>query len=156
MSEVTQKDLDILETNEWLEALESVVREEGVERAQFLLEQVINKASDEGVDISSGNVTNYINTIAKDKEPVYPGNEQIEHRIRSIIRWNAIMIVLRGSKKDLDLGGHMASYQSSAAFYEVCFKNGTPSRCMQTNFTLITWKECIKKFIFYEQFVETN
>ena len=75
MSEVTQKDLDILETNEWLEALESVVREEGVERAQFLLEQVINKASDEGVDISSGNVTNYINTIAKDKEPVYPGND---------------------------------------------------------------------------------
>lgn len=123
MSEVTQKDLDILETNEWLEALESVVREEGVERAQFLLEQVINKASDEGVDISSGNVTNYINTIAKDKEPVYPGNEQVEHRIRSIIRWNAIMIVLRGSKKDLDLGGHMASYQSSAAFYEVCFNH---------------------------------
>jgi pyruvate dehydrogenase E1 component len=123
MSEVSRQDVDALETQEWLEALESVVREEGVERAQFLLEQVLEKANVEGVAMPAGVNTNYINTIPVDKEPAYPGDQALERRIRSIIRWNAIMIVLRASKKDLDLGGHMASYQSSAAFYEMCFNH---------------------------------
>ncbi|QFU21028.1 pyruvate dehydrogenase (acetyl-transferring), homodimeric type [Shewanella eurypsychrophilus] len=123
MSEHMLKDLDPLETQEWLSALESVVREEGVERAQFLLEQVLDKARLDGVDMATGINTNYINTIPTSQEPAYPGNTTLERRIRSIIRWNAIMIVLRASKKDLDLGGHMASFQSSAAFYEVCFNH---------------------------------
>jgi pyruvate dehydrogenase E1 component len=116
-------DVDALETQEWLAALESVVREEGVERAQYLLEQVIEKARLDGVDMPTGITTNYINTIPAHKEPAYPGDTTLERRIRSIIRWNAIMIVLRASKKDLDLGGHMASYQSAASFYEVCFNH---------------------------------
>ena len=116
-------DVDALETQEWLQALESVVREEGVERAQFLLEQVLDKARLDGVDMPTGITTNYINTIPADQEPAYPGDTTLERRIRSIIRWNAIMIVLRASKKDLELGGHMASFQSSAAFYEVCFNH---------------------------------
>ncbi|MCG3759086.1 pyruvate dehydrogenase (acetyl-transferring), homodimeric type [Vibrio cincinnatiensis] len=116
-------DVDALETQEWLAALESVVREEGVERAQFLLEEVLEKARLDGVDMPTGINTNYINTIPAAQEPAYPGDTTIEKRIRSIIRWNAIMIVLRASKKDLDLGGHMASFQSSAAFYETCFNH---------------------------------
>ena len=123
MSEVNKIDVDALETQEWLQALESVVREEGVERAQFLLEQVLEQARLDGVDMPTGITTNYVNTIPVEQEPAYPGDVNIERRIRSIIRWNAIMIVLRASKKDLDLGGHMASYQSSAAFYEVCFNH---------------------------------
>ncbi|BAJ00235.1 pyruvate dehydrogenase (acetyl-transferring), homodimeric type [Shewanella violacea] len=123
MSEHMLQDLDPLETQEWLSALESVVREEGVERAQYLLEQVLDKARLDGVDMATGINTNYINTIPTSQEPAYPGNTTLERRIRSIIRWNAIMIVLRASKKDLDLGGHMASFQSSAAFYEVCFNH---------------------------------
>ncbi len=123
MSEHMLQDLDPQETTEWLSALESVVREEGVERAQFLLEQVLDKARLDGVDMATGINTNYINTIPTNQEPAYPGDTTLERRIRSIIRWNAIMIVLRASKKDLDLGGHMASYQSSAAFYEVCFNH---------------------------------
>ena len=123
MSEVNKIDVDALETQEWLQALESVVREEGVERAQFLLEQVLEQARLDGVDMPTGITTNYVNTIPVDQEPAYPGDVNLERRIRSIIRWNAIMIVLRASKKDLDLGGHMASYQSSAAFYEVCFNH---------------------------------
>lgn len=123
MSEHMLQDLDPLETQEWLSALESVVREEGVERAQFLLEQVLDKARLDGVDMATGINTSYINTIPTSQEPAYPGNTTLERRIRSIIRWNAIMIVLRASKKDLDLGGHMASFQSSAAFYEVCFNH---------------------------------
>lgn len=123
MSEGMKYDVDALETQEWLKALESVVREEGVERAQFLLEQVMEKARLDGVDMPTGINTNYVNTIPLDKEPAYPGDASLERRIRSIIRWNAIMIVLRASNKDLDLGGHMASFQSSAAFYETCFNH---------------------------------
>ncbi|MEI6858630.1 MAG: pyruvate dehydrogenase (acetyl-transferring), homodimeric type [Shewanella sp.] len=123
MSEHMLQDLDPLETQEWLSALESVVREEGVERAQYLLERILDKARLDGVDMATGINTNYINTIPTSQEPAYPGNTTLERRIRSIIRWNAIMIVLRASKKDLDLGGHMASFQSSAAFYEVCFNH---------------------------------
>ncbi|SFC45841.1 pyruvate dehydrogenase (acetyl-transferring), homodimeric type [Pseudoalteromonas denitrificans] len=123
MSEVQNHDIDALETQEWLQALESVVKEEGVERAQFLLEQVLEQARLDGVDMPTGITTNYVNTIPADQEAAYPGDVNLERRIRSIIRWNAIMIVLRASKKDLDLGGHMASYQSSAAFYEVCFNH---------------------------------
>ncbi|TMO63733.1 pyruvate dehydrogenase (acetyl-transferring), homodimeric type [Pseudoalteromonas aurantia] len=123
MSEVNKFDVDALETKEWLQALESVVKEEGVERAQFLLEQVLEQARLDGVDMPTGITTNYVNTIPADKEPAYPGDVNIERRIRSIVRWNAIMIVLRASKKDLELGGHMASYQSSAAFYEMCFNH---------------------------------
>jgi pyruvate dehydrogenase E1 component len=123
MSEVNKIDIDALETQEWLQALESVVKEEGVERAQFLLEQVLEQARLDGVDMPTGITTNYVNTIPADQEPAYPGDTTIERRIRSIVRWNAIMIVLRASKKDLELGGHMASYQSSAAFYEMCFNH---------------------------------
>ncbi|WP_299006174.1 pyruvate dehydrogenase (acetyl-transferring), homodimeric type [uncultured Shewanella sp.] len=123
MSEHMLQDLDPSETQEWLAALESVVREEGVERAQYLLEQVLDKARLDGVDMPTGITTNYINTIPAAQEPAYPGDTTLEHNIRSIIRWNAIMIVLRASKKDLELGGHMASFQSSAAFYEVCFNH---------------------------------
>ncbi|WP_150138621.1 pyruvate dehydrogenase (acetyl-transferring), homodimeric type [Candidatus Enterovibrio escicola] len=123
MSEVMKNDVDVLETKEWLDALASVVCEEGVERAQFLLEQVIEKARLDGVDLPTGITSNYVNTIPVDKEPEYPGNVKLERRIRCIIRWNAIMIVLRASKKNLDLGGHMSSYQSASAFYEVCFNH---------------------------------
>ncbi|MGI2261401.1 pyruvate dehydrogenase (acetyl-transferring), homodimeric type [Shewanella sp. GXUN23E] len=123
MSEHLLQDLDPTETREWLAALESVVREEGVERAQYLLEQVLDKARLDGVDMPTGITTNYVNTIPAAQEPAYPGDVNLERRIRSIIRWNAIMIVLRASKKDLELGGHMASFQSSAAFYETCFNH---------------------------------
>ena len=117
------KDIDAQETSEWLEALSTILEDEGSERAQFVLEQVMDKARKEGVNLPHGINTNYVNTIPSDQQPVYPGDLKIEQRIRSIIRWNAIMIVMRASKKDLDLGGHMASYQSAAAFYEVCFNH---------------------------------
>jgi len=117
------KDIDAQETSEWLEALATILEDEGSERAQFVLEQVIEKARKEGVNLPNGINTNYVNTISVDKQPAYPGDLKLERRIRSIIRWNAIMIVMRASKKELDLGGHMASYQSAAAFYEVCFNH---------------------------------
>ncbi len=123
MSDILNSDIDAQETSEWLDALATILEDEGSERAQFILEKVIEKARSEGVNLSKGINTNYINTIALSQEPMYPGDIKLEQRIRAIIRWNAIMIVMRASKKELDLGGHMASYQSAAAFYEVCFNH---------------------------------
>ncbi len=154
MSESTKYDVDALETQEWLAALESVVREEGVERAQYLLEQVMDRARLEGVDMPTGITTNYINTISLDKEPAYPGNVDLERRIRSIIRWNAIMIVLRASKKELDLGGHMASFQSSAVFYETCFNHFFRAPNQQDGGDLVYYQGHISPGIYARAFVE--
>ncbi|EOB4246119.1 pyruvate dehydrogenase (acetyl-transferring), homodimeric type [Vibrio metschnikovii] len=147
-------DVDALETQEWLAALESVVREEGVERAQFLLEEVLEKARLGGVDMPTGINTNYINTIPAAQEPAYPGDTTIEKRIRSIIRWNAIMIVLRASKKDLDLGGHMASFQSSAAFYETCFNHFFRAPNEKDGGDLVYYQGHISPGIYARAFVE--
>ena len=154
MSEVSQIDIDALETKEWLEALESVVRTEGVERAQFLLEQVLEQARLEGVAMPTGITTNYINTIPPQQEPAYPGDVNLEKRIRSIIRWNAIMIVLRASKKELDLGGHMASYQSSAAFYETCFNHFFRAPNEKDGGDLVYYQGHISPGIYARAFVE--
>ena len=154
MSEVSKVDIDALETKEWLEALESVVRTEGVERAQFLLEQVLEQARLEGVAMPTGVTTNYINTIPPQQEPAYPGDVNLERRIRSVIRWNAIMIVLRGSKKELDLGGHMASYQSSAAFYETCFNHFFRAPNDKDGGDLVYYQGHISPGIYARAFVE--
>ncbi len=154
MSEVINNDVDALETQEWLAALESVVREEGLERAQFLLETVLDKARLDGVDMPTGVTTNYINTISPDQEPAYPGDTTLERRIRSIIRWNAIMIVLRASKKDLELGGHMASFQSSAAFYETCFNHFFRAPNAKDGGDLVYYQGHISPGIYSRAFVE--
>ncbi len=147
-------DVDALETQEWLAALESVVREEGVERAQYLLEQVLEKARLDGVAMPTGVPPNYINTIPAAQEPAYPGDTPIERRIRSIIRWNAIMIVLRASKKDLELGGHMASFQSSAAFYETCFNHFFRAPNEKDGGDLVYYQGHISPGIYARAFVE--
>jgi len=154
MSEVMKNDVDALETQEWLQALESVVREEGVERAQFLLEQVLDKARLDGVDMPTGITTNYINTIPADQEPAYPGDTTLERRIRSIIRWNAIMIVLRASKKDLELGGHMASFQSSVSFYETGFNHFFRAPNEKDGGDLVYYQGHISPGIYSRAFVE--
>lgn len=124
MSEHLHNDVDPIETRDWLQAIESVIREEGVERAQYLIDQVLNQARKDGIQVAQGqSVHDYINSIAVDDEPEYPGDLDLEERIGAAIRWNAIMAVLRASKKDLELGGHMASYQSAATIYEVCFNH---------------------------------
>ncbi|MCK8356886.1 pyruvate dehydrogenase (acetyl-transferring), homodimeric type, partial [Erwinia amylovora] len=95
-------DVDPMETRDWLEAIESVIREVGVERAQYLIDQVLSGARKGGVKVSAGaSASHYINSIAVEDEPEYPGNASLERRIRSAIRWNAIITVLRASKKDL-------------------------------------------------------
>lgn len=115
-------DLDPIETQEWLDALDAVIREEGVERASYLLERLNQSASHAGVDVPSGRNTGYVNTIPPTEEKPLPPSEE-EHRISALIRWNAVAMVLRAGKKAPELGGHIASYASSSTLYEVGFNH---------------------------------
>jgi pyruvate dehydrogenase E1 component len=123
MTDVMHPDVDPTETQEWLEALEAVLEEEGVDRAHFLLESLIEKARRSGAHLPYESTTAYINTIPAGQEPTMPGDQTIETKIRNAIRWNAMMMVLRGSKKDLELGGHISSFASSAMLYDVGFNH---------------------------------
>ncbi|QNS14477.1 pyruvate dehydrogenase (acetyl-transferring), homodimeric type [Mannheimia bovis] len=123
MSENLRNDVDPIETQDWLASLDSLIREEGLERAQFIVEQVISQARAGGVSLPTGTTTDYVNTIPVSEQPAYPGDHKIERRIRSAVRWNAIAAVLRSQKKDLDLGGHISTFQSAATMYEVCFNH---------------------------------
>lgn len=117
------KDIDPVETQEWLDALGSVLENEGSERAHFLLENLVKYTRRRGVHLPFDATTAYLNTIPVGQEQKSPGNHELEHRIRSAIRWNAAAMVLRAGKKDLELGGHIASFQSSATLYDVGFNH---------------------------------
>ncbi|CAL4320832.1 Pyruvate dehydrogenase E1 component [Buchnera aphidicola (Eriosoma grossulariae)] len=117
-------DLDPMETLDWEESIENVICKDGIHRAKFLINQLIRKIQNN----TSNNFckiinSDYINTIDVSNELEYPGDLDIERKIRSAVRWNAIIMVLRASKKNLDLGGHISSFQSSATIYEVCFNH---------------------------------
>ncbi|MBI2382305.1 MAG: pyruvate dehydrogenase (acetyl-transferring), homodimeric type [Gammaproteobacteria bacterium] len=123
MSQHKLPDIDSQETQEWLEALEAVINAEGGERAHYILEKLIDKARRTGVNLPYTATTAYVNTIPPSMEPNMPGDDTLETRIRAIIRWNAIAMVLRGSKKDLELGGHLSSFASAATLYDVGFNH---------------------------------
>jgi pyruvate dehydrogenase E1 component len=123
MTEDLRNDVDPGETQEWLEALEAVFEEEGVERAHFLLEKMIEKARRSGAHLPYQATTAYINTIPPSMEAHLPGDTEMEARIRAIIRWNAIAIVLRATNKNKELGGHLSSFASSATLYDVGFNH---------------------------------
>jgi len=123
MADTKKADVDPIETQEWIDSLEAVLETEGVDRAHHLLESLIEKARRNGAHMPFDATTAYINTIPAGQEPTMPGDQTIEAKIRNAIRWNALMMVLRGSKKDLDLGGHISSFASAAMLYDVGFNN---------------------------------
>lgn len=123
MSELPKIDLDSLETQEWLESMDSILENEGPDRAHFILEKLIDRARRSGTHLPFEAKTAYVNTIPPGQEPNMPGDQTIEARIRAAIRWNALVLVLRASKKDLDLGGHIGSFASSAMLYDVGFNH---------------------------------
>ncbi len=119
-----RSDIDRQETREWLEAVDAVVRHDGPERAHALIEQVIAHANSRGAAISgAGQPTPYVNTIPVSEQPAFPGDLDIERRLRAIMRWNAIAMVLRANRETSELGGHIATYQSAAHLYEVGFNH---------------------------------
>ena len=113
-------DADPQETREWQDALASVIEHEGAERAHFLIQQMIAQAREEGINIPYSATTEYLNTIPADQQPPYPGDPDIEIRIRNYIRWNAMAMVVRANR-NTNVGGHIASFASQAALYDVGF-----------------------------------
>jgi pyruvate dehydrogenase E1 component len=117
------RDVDPQETQEWLEALDSVLRTEGPERGHYLIERLIDKARRSGAHLPYRATTAYLNTIpAREEEPM-PGEPGLEHRIRSVIRWNALAMVVQANRESAELGGHIASFASAATLYDVGFNH---------------------------------
>src|SRR5262245_7364078 len=114
-------DHDPVETREWIDALRAVVHYQGPERARYLLTQLRDEASRFGARPAFSLTTPYRNTIPPEQEEKSPGNRELEHKIRSAIRWNAVAIILRANKDSSELGGHIASFQSSALLYDIGF-----------------------------------
>src|SRR6202521_4207978 len=112
-------DSDVEETQEWLEAFGQLVEREGRERAQFMLQKLLEKGYESNVSLPFTANTPYINTVAATAQPAYPGDRAIERRIKSIIRWNAMAMVVRANKKFAGLGGHISTLPSAATLYQV-------------------------------------
>lgn len=124
------KDTDPQETEEWREAIQAVIQQAGPERAQYLLRKVFYEAYEAGVELPDTAHTPYLNTIPHHRQPTYPGDAELEDRLMQAIRWNAVAMVVAANKGGADLGGHIASYQSSAVLYEVGFNHfwkGSPN-----------------------------
>ena len=117
----TTGDLDPIETSEWIDALSAVQQHRGGERTNYLLNRLVDQARREGLYVPRSLTTAYKNTIAPEAEEKSPGDRAIEHRLRSIIRWNAMAIILRANKESSELGGHIASFQSAATLYDIGF-----------------------------------
>jgi len=115
------QDIDSIETQEWLEAVASLVENEGSERAQFILEKLNAYANQLGVPVPSGLTTPYLNTIPTDAEAQLPDDNGLITKLLAIIRWNAMVMVLRATKQYPELGGHIATYASAAVLYEIGF-----------------------------------
>jgi len=118
-----QGDTDPLETQEWLDAIDSVIAFDGAQRAVQLLDRAIGRAHEHGADLPFTANTPYLNTIPLSEQPASPGDPAIEWRIRCYSRWNAMAQVLRANKVSSELGGHIASYASSATLYDVGFNH---------------------------------
>ena len=119
-------DIDPIETREWMDALHSVIEQEGPQRAAFLLDEMCRAAASAGIAWHRPRNTPYVNTITVDQQPAYPGGEdalRIEERIASIMRWNALAMVVRANQVSAELGGHIASYASAADLFEVGFQH---------------------------------
>jgi len=116
-------DVDPVETREWLDALDSVLAFEGTGRARFLLGELAAAGRRRGAPAPYSATTPYVNTIPVDQQPAYPGDLAVEHQIRSLNRWNALAMVLRANKESSELGGHIASFQSSATLYDTGFNH---------------------------------
>ncbi len=123
------RDADPQETAEWVESLEAVLRHQGGERAQFLLNTLAEIAAGAGVKAATGITSAYVNTLRVEDQPAFPGNRELERKIKSAVRWNAMAMVLKANKTT-NVGGHISTFASAATLYEVAqnhfFKGRTP------------------------------
>ena len=115
----SKDDIDPIETNEWIESLNSVIESDGAPRASYLLNKVIDQAYKSGLVLPDTRTTPYINTIPPEAEVKSPGDQNIEKKLRAIIRWNAAAMVVKANKKSSELGGHIGTFASAATLYDV-------------------------------------
>ena len=116
---IAKDDIDPIETNEWIDSLNSVIENDGSSRASYLLNKVINQAYKSGLVLPDTRTTPYINTIPPEAQEKSPGDQNIEKKIRAYIRWNAAAMVVKANKKSSELGGHIGTFASAATLYDV-------------------------------------
>ncbi|KAA1426653.1 pyruvate dehydrogenase (acetyl-transferring), homodimeric type [Nocardioides antri] len=116
-------DIDPDETQDWIDSFDALLDERGRERARYVMLRLLERARQKQVGVPALRSTDYINTIPPEREPWFPGDEDVERRIRAFIRWNAAVMVSSANRKGLEVGGHIATYQSSASLYEVGFNH---------------------------------
>ena len=116
-------DVDKAETQEWIASLEYVLQSKGPDRVRFLIEQLRDRAAEEGIQSADDTRTPYVNTIPLKDQPAFPGNRDLERRIKSIVRWNAMAMVVRANKRPGGVGGHISTFASSATLYEIGFNH---------------------------------
>ena len=116
-------DIDPEETQEWVESFDSMIDERGRERARYVMLKLLERAREKQVGVPALRSTDYINTIPPEREPWFPGDEEMERQVRRLIRWNAAVMVSSANRKGLEVGGHIASYASAASLYEVGYNH---------------------------------
>ena len=116
-------DTDPQETQDWIDSINALIDEKGAERTHFIIEKLIDFSRRSGVKIPFSPYTAYLNTISVNSQESYPGNRSIERRIKSLVRWNAMAMVVRANRNNNGIGGHISSYASSATLYEVAFNH---------------------------------
>ncbi|MDT0203325.1 pyruvate dehydrogenase (acetyl-transferring), homodimeric type [Nocardioides sp. AE5] len=116
-------DIDPDETREWIDSFDAMIADRGRDRARYMMLRLLERAREKQVGVPALRSTDYINTIPPEREPWFPGDEETERRIRAFIRWNAAVMVSAANRKGLEVGGHIATYQSAASLYEVGFNH---------------------------------
>jgi pyruvate dehydrogenase E1 component len=116
-------DVDVAETQEWLASLDYVLKSRGADRVRFLIEQLRDRAAEEGIQSDEDTSTPYVNTIPRKDQTAFPGNRELERRIKSIVRWNAMAMVVRANKRAGGVGGHISTFASSATLYEIGYNH---------------------------------
>ena len=147
-------DLDPQETQEWVEAMEAVIERDGHERAQYLLRQLADQAVLSGAGSPYSVNTPYLNTIPPELEVRSKGVQEMEHKVRSIIRWNAAVMVMRANRGLADLGGHIASFASSATLYDVGFNHFWRAPCKEHGGDLVFFQGHSAPGIYARAFLE--
>jgi pyruvate dehydrogenase E1 component len=146
--------MDEVELKEWLASLDYVLNSGTPDRVQYLLQQLQIRAQESGVTLPFTYHTPYINTISKDKQPAFPGNRDLERRIKSIVRWNAMAMVVRANKLADGVGGHISTYASSATLYEIGFNHFFRGRTDTNNGDLVYFQGHASPGIYARAFVE--
>ena len=147
-------DKNPIETQEWIDSLKSIIKIDGEKRANFLLNQLTSYAKQNDISLNYNLNTNYINSIPISEQSPYPGDRDMERKIKSIIRWNAMAMVVRANRNNPGIGGHISSFASSATLYEVGFNHFFKGKNHSEGEDIIYFQGHISPGIYSRSFLE--